>query len=526
MLKSMRIGRRLWLAFGIVLGLLVLAVGLALIQVRTIGENLGRIVKVYSQEQNLSQEMQFQTQTIQRYLRTILLTDDPAEAEAARRQLDVAREDYRQAASRLEALLISPQAKALFAEVGADRERALALNKQALAKAGQGDRKGAIATLLHEARDANDSWIRKMGDLNRYVGEQLARADATAEEAIRRAVLLLIVFSALAVLAGVGPAFFITRSITGPVQSFQEVLAAVAGGDLRVEASVDSQDEIGQLAASLNAMLRQLRQTIGQMAQAAASVASGATELSASSEQMSAATEQIARGSESVHGTTEQVAAAILQLSASVQQVAGNVKASAEQSAAAVAATMAGQEEGREAAAGMERIRQATASIAKAVGVIQEIARQTNLLSLNAAIEAAKAGASGKGFAVVAEEVRKLAERSRQASAEIEGLLQETHDTVGAGSEAVSATLGRMAAIHEAIGTMEDMIRQIGAATEEQSGTASEVARRVEDTSQAVGQNAAATQQLSATVVEVSRTAADLARVSEGLARDVGQFRF
>jgi len=525
MLKSIRIGRRLGLAFGFVLALLVLAVGLALVQVRTMGENLSRIVGVYNREQNLAATMQFQTQSIQVYIRTILLTDDPAEVASSQTRLENARAAYAEAASGLQALLISDEAKALFARVAADREKALALNKQALVMAGQGQRKEAVALLLGEARQSNNAWIDLMAEMNRFVGSQLAKASGKAEEAQRNAFLLLVILASVALLVGTFAAVTITWSITRPIRSFVEVLAAVSGGDLRVEARVDAQDEIGQLGASLNGMLRQLRQTIARMAQAAASVASGATELSASSEQMSAATEQIARSSETVHATTEQMASAILQLSASVQQVASNVKASIEQSTLAVSATVEGQQGGREAAEGMDRIRQATGSIAKAVGVIQEIARQTNLLSLNAAIEAAKAGANGKGFAVVAEEVRKLAERSRQASAEIEGLIRETHETVGQGTEAVTTTLGLMERIHESIGTMERMVQQIGAATEEQSSTSGEVARRVEETSQEVGQNAAATQQLSATVQEISRTSAELARISEDLARDVALFR-
>ncbi|GLH70284.1 methyl-accepting chemotaxis protein [Geothrix rubra] len=525
MLKSIRIGRRLGLAFGFVLGLLVLAVGLALVQVQTMGENLNRIVRVYSREQYLATTMQFQTQSIQVHLRTLLLTEDPAEVAATQQRLETARTAYAEAASQLQALLLSDEAKALFARMAEDREKALALNKQALALAADGKRKEAAALLLGEARHSNNAWITRMGEMARLTGDRLAEANQKAEEAHRTAVVSLVVLASVAVLAGAFAAITITWSITRPIRSFVGVLEAAAGGDLRVEASVDTKDEIGRLAESLNGMLRQLRQTIARMAQAASSVASGATELSASSEQMSAATDQIARSSETVHATTEQMASAILQLSASVQQVASNVKASVEQSNLAVAATQEGQQGGREAAEGMDRIRQATASIAKAVGVIQEIARQTNLLSLNAAIEAAKAGANGKGFAVVAEEVRKLAERSRQASLEIESLIQETHETVGQGTEAVTSTLGQMGRIHESIETMERMVQQIGVATEEQSNTSGEVARRVEETSREVGQNAAATQQLSATVQEISRTSAELARISEDLARDVAQFR-
>ncbi|MBP1772894.1 MAG: methyl-accepting chemotaxis protein [Holophagaceae bacterium] len=525
MFKSLKIGRRLALAFGFVLALLILAMGVALVQLRSMGENLARIVTVYAREESLASSMQVQTQSVQRYLRTALLAEDPGLLDSNQKLLEAARTTYDKDAAELKQLLLSEQARAIFGQIEEVRTRARAANEQVLALAAQGRRREAAARLFGEARGDNDLWMTHLETMERFTADQSAKAFEAANGAHRKATLFLGLLALAAVAAGVGAAMAITRSITRPVETFKGVLAGVAGGDLRLEAPADGLDEISDLGRSLNAMLRQLRQTISQMADASAAVASGATQLSASSEQMSATTDQIARGSETVHATTEQVAAAILELSTSVQQVASNVKTSVDQATLAVSATEEGQRGGEEVARGMDRIRQATASIAKAVGVIQEIARQTNLLSLNAAIEAAKAGANGKGFAVVAEEVRKLAERSRQASAEIEGLIEETHSAVEAGTDVVATTLRLMVRINESIGTMEGMMQQIGVATEEQASTSAEVARRVDETSREVGQNATATHELSATVQEVSRTAMELARVSEGLARDVSQFR-
>lgn len=525
MLKSLRIGRRLGLAFGFVLGLMVLAVLLALVQIQRMGSDMNAIANVFARESHLASNMQFQAQTIQRSIRTLLLADDAAGAAQARKRLEAARNAYAEDASRLQSLLISDQARALVARVQEAREKALAVNERVIELAGQGKRKEASALLLGEARASNEAWISGMEEMNRFFIGRLDKAQDEAQAAYRKVVISMVLLSSLAMLAGIGAAIVITQSITRPIRGFADLLGEVAKGDLRVEARVEGRDEISQLGTSLNTMLGQLRRTLGRVSQASASVASGATELSASSEEMSATTEQIARSGETLHGTTEQMASAILQFSASVQQVAANVQSSVEQSGLVVSAATEGQRGGEEASQGMERIARATASIARAVQVIQEIARQTNLLSLNAAIEAAKAGSHGKGFAVVAEEVRKLAERSRQASQEIESLIQETHATVEEGTRAVSVTIDLMGRIRSSIGTMEDMIRQIGTATEEQSGTAGEVARRVEDTSREVGQNAAATHQLAATVQEVARTAADLAQVSEMLAKDISVFR-
>jgi methyl-accepting chemotaxis protein len=210
---------------------------------------------------------------------------------------------------------------------------------------------------------------------------------------------------------------------------------------------------------------------------------------------------------------------------ASVEQVAGNVSVSVDRTCQAVGATEEGAQGSKDAAERMDRIHQATARISSAVAVIQEIAQQTNLLSLNAAIEAAKAGDKGKGFAVVAEEVRKLAERSRAATVEIEQLIKDTHAAVAGGVTSVQATSGLMGRIHGAVTDVAARVREIGVATKEQSGTAGEIAKRMEESAREVSQNAAATQELSATVQEISRTAADLAQVSETMARAVAAFQ-
>jgi methyl-accepting chemotaxis protein len=153
-----------------------------------------------------------------------------------------------------------------------------------------------------------------------------------------------------------------------------------------------------------------------------------------------------------------------------------------------------------------------------AVVVIQEIARQTNLLSLNAAIEAAKAGAHGKGFAVVAEEVRKLAERSSGAAKEIAVLIEGSNEAVGLGRTTVQETVDALSRIREHIGQLQAMSMEIAASTEEQAKASSEVAQQVDMAAVKAGENASAAIELSATVEETARASGQLAAVAEGLA--------
>ncbi|MBI1754157.1 MAG: methyl-accepting chemotaxis protein [Acidobacteria bacterium] len=525
MLARLRIGQRLTLAFGLVLGLLILASGFAVLQLFRLGNDLTQVVMVLGRQSDLASDIQFEVQAIQSQVRTIILSDNPEIVAAAQKKIEGAREHYRKASEELDRLLVSDRGRAAVKVMKEQAVLAREFNDRALAFAAQGKRKEATDLTVGEGGAANDRWMAELQTVCDFTSEQMRQGYEEAEAARRFATGALIVISLVALGLGLAAAGLITRSITRPITAFMGVLNEVSQGNMTLQAKVDSTDEIGQLGNALNKTLEALRATLRKVSDSAMAVASGATELSASAEEMSATTDQIAKGGESIHLSAGSMAAAITQFSASVQQVAENVRASSRHSDAAVKAAEEGGRGGMEMAEGMGRIKESTANIGKAIQVIQDIARQTNLLSLNAAIEAAKAGAQGKGFAVVAEEVRKLAERSRASAAEIEGLLVESRDSVETGETAVERTAHLLSDIQQAITGMSSMVTQIGTATEEQSHTSEDVAHRVEEVSREIGQNAAATQQMSATVQEIARTASDLARVSEELSAAMKVFK-
>jgi methyl-accepting chemotaxis protein len=173
----------------------------------------------------------------------------------------------------------------------------------------------------------------------------------------------------------------------------------------------------------------------------------------------------------------------------------------------------------------MQAIQESSGKVNRITSVIADIARQTNLLSLNAAIEAAKAGAQGKGFAVVAEEVRKLAERSGNAAKEISGLIGESGDRVEMGVSAVGSVGRSLVSIEEATRDNTGRIRGITLAMEEQTRASQEMVAAVGTTTQISEQTAGAATELSATVQEVSRTIDELARVASELRDQTAQFK-
>ena len=304
-----------------------------------------------------------------------------------------------------------------------------------------------------------------------------------------------------------------------------QLLLALQHTNLRSEIHISSRDEIGQVAEAFNTYNAGLRDTILEVGGYSDRVASGSTELATTSLDMARAVEQIAQVSEGLKHAGEEVVSAMAQLLKNVdgmdRQTLDTTKASAE----AVEDTARGTKAGVHAQEGMSAIRTVTDQIVQAVQAIQGIARQTNLLSLNAAIEAAKAGIHGKGFAVVAEEIRKLAEQSATSARQIEEQVHATQSVVLEGEESVRTTLKNLESIRACIERVATRIHTVSDLGRAQSATSRQVEEMMRQTTQKLASNAASTNALAATVKDVSRTADDLSKIAEGLRSVIKGFR-
>ncbi|CAI8774209.1 Methyl-accepting chemotaxis protein McpQ [Pseudomonas sp. IT-P12] len=349
---------------------------------------------------------------------------------------------------------------------------------------------------------------------------------------------LLVGIGILALLIGVLTAWLITRQIVNPLQHTLAAMSRVALGDLSHDVKIDRRDELGQLQSSLQQMTLALRELIGGIRHSVVQMASAA-------EQLSAVTEQTSAGVNSQKLETDHVATAMNEMTATVQDVARNAEEAYRAATVADQLASQGEQVVGDAIERIERLAVEVGSSAQAVlhlkgqsdkiggvlDVIKAVAQQTNLLALNAAIEAARAGEAGRGFAVVADEVRNLARRTQQSTEEIESLIVGIQSSTQAVSLSMDTSLDmskssveftRLAvdsleSITRTVSTIQAMNQQIATAAEEQSAVAEEINRSVINVRDISDQTASASEETASSSIELARLGHEL----EGL---VGRF--
>jgi methyl-accepting chemotaxis protein len=348
--------------------------------------------------------------------------------------------------------------------------------------------------------------------------------DDVVAQGHKLALMLVLAFIGLSALAWI-VTLGIARSIHTRVALIEQCMEGVAAGNLSIHADIPGKDELSRIGLNLNSLILRLRDSIGKVAEGSDSTAAGAAELAFTGKSQMDASSDVAQAATHLGAAAAQTTGEIERLALSLRQVAGNTRLIHEQVARAEGAARTGQSAGEATSRAMEEIHDVTQKIIQAVRLIQDIARQTNLLSLNAAIEAAKAGSQGKGFAVVAEEVRKLAERSAAAAKDIAGLIEQTHLTVGRGKTTVADTATTLESIARDIAALAAMVAAIDQEIVLDDQIAQTLHASVATIAANAGQNAAASEELSASSQQVATTSKELARVAENLAESVQQFK-
>jgi methyl-accepting chemotaxis protein len=394
-----------------------------------------------------------------------------------------------------------------------------------------GDDAQALDLLRSQLNPLADSLVEALMAL-----EQVNLAGATAAGDASRASYssaqqMVIIFIVLAALLTVFLAWILTISIVRPIREAVDATERVATGDLTQPISATGKDEPARLLTALAKMQDQLRDTLQ-------GIVSSSTQLASAAEELNAVTEDATRGLQRQDDEIQQAATAVNEMSAAVDEVASNAVSTSEQSRATSDTAMEGQQQVVRTVASIDKLSgtiQATANevqelaekaknISRVLDVIRAIAEQTNLLALNAAIEAARAGEQGRGFAVVADEVRALAHRTQQSTSEIEEMIGTIQQGTERSVEAMNmsktmagSTLEQADAAGKALEVITAAIMQINernlviaSAAEEQAQVAREVDRNLVNIRDLSTQSAAGAEQTSSSSRELSRLAVDL----------------
>lgn len=394
--------------------------------------------------------------------------------------------------------------------------------------------RNAQNTLTQSGADLAQVFARMgvQGDILLNATQQLIISQSTKRDTdLSFAKTLLASITALALLLGAFAALTITQQIVKPLQVVLKGVNRIASGDLSQDLRINRSDELGQLQIGLQQMTTSLRELIGGISASVIKISSAAGELSAITKQTSA-------GVNNQRVETDQVATAMHEMTATVQEVARNAEQASQAAAAADSEAREGDnlasqaidqiellaiEVGRSTES-MTILQQESNKIGTVMDVIKAVAEQTNLLALNAAIEAARAGEAGRGFAVVADEVRGLAQRTRKSTEEIQTLvaaLQSGTQNVANSMQSSRALTGSsviltrqagtsLQGITRAVSNIQSMNQQIAAAAEQQSAVAEEISRSVLNVRDISEQTADASDETAASSVELARLGHEL----------------
>ena len=530
-LRNMNIAPRAFLSFALIGGLMMILGVFALNQmskIRGAAENItnNSVPSIKSLDDFTQLTLRLRVLSYR-----LLVNREPDVQQKTMELLEMRNQQIRTAQATYEKLIASPQERATYDQyvqlLGQyrqieDRMKTLSRNNQV------DELRSLLNTDLLNNSEAVNAVLSKLLEINTQQSHDTNQQAADQyDSAFNLVITLLVIATALTLLF----AWLLTNSITQPIANALSAAEQIAEGNLTRPITVDGQDEAGRLLLAMSKMQDKLRDTLQR-------ISGSATQLASAAEELNSVTDESARGLTRQNNEIEQAATAVNEMTSAVEEVARNAVSTSEASKNATSSAGDGRDLVQETVSAIERMSadvQSTATligdlanesrdIGKVLDVIRGLADQTNLLALNAAIEAARAGEAGRGFAVVADEVRALAHRTQQSTSEIERMIgsiqsgtEHAVDSMRNSTERAESTLNiargagmSLDTINSAIVEINERNLVIASAAEEQAQVAREVDRNLVNIRDLSVQSATGANQTSAASNELSRLAVDL----------------
>ncbi|MFZ2853075.1 MAG: methyl-accepting chemotaxis protein [Rhodocyclaceae bacterium] len=538
----MTVKTRLILGFSIVISLLILIAGNGISRLAQLDEITRLIAKDRWVKAQMTNDIIQHTNRIAISLRNMMLTDQREDLVKQKERVLESRKAIGSQIEQLKALVTLPRGKEILANVLTQREHYIAGQEKLIVLIESDNTEAARQFLNKELRPILSAYQDALQTFGGFQAELVNAASQSASESYEQARNLSIMLVVLSLLIGGGISIWIIRSVTGPLggepDEVKAVVARIAQGDLTTEIRVQPGDRSSLMAAT-SEMQSSLRGMVNGLRENAGELASAAQQLAASSAEVASATEEQSSSASAMAAAVEEMTVSISHVSDSAREAhsvttdTGSMSQDGNRIIEAMVGEMKSISQTVDDAAGtIKTMGESSQKISGIVQVIKEVADQTNLLALNAAIEAARAGEQGRGFAVVADEVRKLAERTAKATTEISEMIGHVQNSALAAVDTMQQAVARveqgtsmaqkandaMLGIDDGTQRVVGAVNEISHALKEQSVASNEIAVNVEKIAQMSEKNSSATR-------ETAETAQRLASLASETRQAVSHFR-
>ena len=517
MLKNVKIGSRLGLAFGLIMLLMIAVGGYSFHEIGSLHGKIQLIVNDNIVNTADANNVINNLNIVARSLRNIFIDDKKEIWEAENKRIEDSRKIIVDLLGKLDKALQDKESRATLKNVVDTRVIYVKHYQAFIEMVKKGELDQAKKLLFTDLRKAQADYIKEVNDLITQQTEMAKKAGEAAAAEADSSKIFIGALLGISLFLSIFLAFVIIRSITTPVSKASALAETMAKGDFTTKIDIKQKDEIGLMATSLNTMVEQLGSMIREiisgvsnmtassndMAAVAKQLSSAARDTSEKSAMVAAATEEMSTNIQSVSAAMEQSSANINMVASSTEEMTATVNEIAQSAEKARSISEGAVKQSRLASEKMVLLGESARKIGRVTETITEISDQTNLLALNATIEAARAGEAGKGFAVVANEIKELARQTAAATVDIKNQIGDMQTTT-------ATTVEDIEKISEVIAEINNVINGIATAVEEQSAASSEIASNVSQASLGIGEVNENVAQSTVVIAEITRDIAGI----------------